>query len=67
MSEENKSSIRNLWERTDPEGKIPTEPDASNFTAYIPGSPLMSLEAFQKVLTAYIVEFWNSPGRMGMM
>ena len=48
MSEENKAIVRDFFERTDREGKMPAELCAPGFTAYIAGSPPMDLEAFQQ-------------------
>lgn len=61
MSEEKEASINKLWGRVDTEGNISTDLCAPEFIGYVPRSPLMNIETFQKLLTAYIVEFWNRP------
>ena len=57
MSAENKAIVRDFWERTDREGKMPADLCAPGFTAYIPGSPPMDLETFQKMVATYGTSF----------
>ena len=57
MSEENKAIVRDFFERADREGKIPAEPCAPGFIAHVPGSPLMDLQAFRKMVATYDASF----------
>lgn len=57
MSKENKAIVRDFFEMGDCEGRITTELCAPGFTAYIPGSPPMDMEAFQRFGVTYNTSF----------
>ena len=57
MSEENKAIVRDLFERTDREGKMPAELCAPDFIAHVPGSPPMDLKTFEQFRAPFAAAF----------
>lgn len=55
--EENKAVVRDLFERSDREGKVPADLCTTDFVAHVPGYPAMSLEDFQQFQAPFVSAF----------
>jgi predicted ester cyclase len=55
--EENKALVRKSFEESDRRKTYPAELCAPGFTAHMPGSPPMGLEAWQKYVATYYIAF----------